>query len=73
MTLIGTASTNVIACGETLIPPTPDTRSDLSTIITTSNLDKIYVGQLEKPNKKQILDSIKTKNPSANNSVTNIF
>ncbi|WP_339047138.1 lipoprotein [Spiroplasma endosymbiont of Colias croceus] len=42
-----------------------DTRTDLTTIITTTNLDIIYVGQLEKPNKSQILDSIKVKNQSA--------
>ncbi|MBP1528384.1 MAG: lipoprotein, partial [Spiroplasma ixodetis] len=64
MTLIGTTSTNVIAC-DGGNEPKPETITDLTSIITTTNLGIIYVGQLEKPNKNQILEAIKKNNPNA--------
>ncbi|WJG69227.1 lipoprotein [Spiroplasma ixodetis] len=67
ITLIGTTSTNIIACGdgEKPTPPTPDTRTDLNTIIKTKSLGKIVMtGSI--PTKEELLKSIKDNNSSAN-------
>lgn len=62
MTLIGTTSTSVIACG------TPDskkdTRIDLNTIIVVTILDKIVMSETI-PNQIELLDAIKENNPNA--------
>lgn len=65
--LTSTTSTNVIACNNQSF------KKNLSEKIKNSNLDKIYIGQLEKPNKKQILESIKSKNILASDLNENDF
>jgi len=65
--LTSTTSTNVIACNNQSF------KKKLNEIITTTNLEKIYVGQLEKPNKNQILEAIKSKNESASDLNENDF
>ncbi|WP_338986034.1 hypothetical protein [Spiroplasma endosymbiont of Thecophora atra] len=42
-----------------------DTRTDLNMIITEKKLGIIYIGQLDKPNKSEILEIIKDKNIKA--------
>ncbi|BET37640.1 lipoprotein [Spiroplasma ixodetis] len=66
ITLIGTTSTSVIACGGRNEPsPTSDTRTDLNTVIIKNELGIIYIGQLDKTNKTEILKAIKDKNKEA--------
>lgn len=69
MTLIGTASTSVVACEgwdkQSPTPPTPDTRTNLNTIITKTSLDKIEIlGTV--PTTKELLKGIKENNSKAN-------
>ncbi|WJG71315.1 two-component regulator propeller domain-containing protein [Spiroplasma ixodetis] len=65
--LVGTASTNVIACNNQSL------ENYLSDKIKNSDLGSIYTGQLNQPNKSQILEAIKTKNVSANELTENDF
>ncbi|WJG71336.1 lipoprotein [Spiroplasma ixodetis] len=67
ITLIGTASTNIIACKEGEKPspnPTPTNKTELKTIITTTQLGLIVMNGNE-PTNQELLDAIKNNNAGA--------
>ncbi|WP_338978481.1 hypothetical protein [Spiroplasma endosymbiont of Panzeria rudis] len=63
VTLIGVTSISVVTCGGER--PSPVEKTDLNTVIIKKELGIIYIGQLDKPNKSEILKDIKDKNKEA--------
>ncbi|MBP1525283.1 MAG: hypothetical protein H9Q65_01655 [Spiroplasma ixodetis] len=63
VTLIGVTSISVVTCGGER--PSPVEKTDLNTVIIKKELGIIYIGQLDKPNKSEILKAIKDKNKEA--------